>query len=114
VYPDIELRTVDPVEREPLDGFLPGWRAEIAQQPAPGGNLQLTTPVEGADRRVQPLAQAGFGRIFGILKPRAEQPARPLQGGSQPCGAVAEDARPLHQPRARRPRFSLQPRATVG
>src|SRR5712671_4547959 len=53
-------------------------------------------------------------RIVGILETRAEQAAKPLQRRCQAFEAVGEHDRRVHQPRDRRPRFSLQPIAIVG
>jgi len=61
-------RPIDPVEREPPRRFFPPGRcaegrATAGSRPA---NLQLTTPVEPADRCIEPLAQArGSGGLSG-------------------------------------------------
>ena len=66
---DVGLQPVDPVEREPLDRIGSGRFAEIAQQPAPGGELKLGAPLEAADRRVETLPQAGLGRVVRVFEP---------------------------------------------
>src|SRR5229473_8327927 len=76
---DIGFQPIDPVECKPLDGLRPGRLAEVAQQPAPGGNLQLTAPVEAADRRIETLTQPGIWRIVGILQPDTQRAAKPPQ-----------------------------------
>ena len=93
VHSDIELQPVDPVERKPFDGLGPGRLAEVAQQPAPGGDLQLPAPIEVADRRVKTLAQAGLGRIFGILETAAQHAAKPFQRRCEALEAVGEPQR---------------------
>ena len=79
---DIALQPVDPVEREPLDRIGSGRFAEIAQQPAPGGELQFGAPVEAADRRVETLPQTGLGRVVGILEPGSQRFGQLLQSAA--------------------------------
>ena len=82
---DIAFEPVDAVEREPFDGLGPRRLGEVAQQPAPGGELLIGAPLEAADRRVEPLAQPRFGRVVGVFEPaRAgsrQGAAAPRQGG---------------------------------
>ena len=63
---------------------------EIAQQPAPGGELQSGAAVEAADRRVETLPQTGLGRVVGVLEPGSQRFRHLQQRGGEPFEAVGQ------------------------
>ena len=61
-----------------------------------------------ADRRVEPLAQAGLGRVLGVFELAAQQPRQPAQRRGEAVEPVGE---PAGRPRpARRPAAAPRPR----
>ncbi len=114
VHRDVALQTVDPVEGEPLDRIGPGRFDEIAEQPAPGSELQSGAAVETADRRVEALPQTGFGRVVGVLEPGSQRFGHPQQRGGEPFQVLGQRQSRLGQPLDRWPRLRLQAVTAIG